>query len=143
MPSAYGQVRSRPLQLAWFWQVLMAMSFGLTFGGLAGLVRVALAAIALIGVPMADALICADEAPDHAAVHAVAANDVSTPASDNDREPVDVHQCMHGHCHHAGTYPSFASQDVLVHDVGSDVFPRELAFSLQSVATGLERPPKA
>ena len=143
MPSAYGQVRNRSLQLARFWQVLMAMSFGLTLGGLVGLVRVALAAMALVGVPMADALICADEAPDHAAIHSVAANDVSTPSSDSDREPVDVHQCMHGHCHHAGTYSSFASQDVPAHDVGSDVFPRELAFSLQSVTPGLERPPKA
>jgi len=129
--------------MAQFWQVLAAMSFGLTLKSLVGLVRVALAAIALVGVPMADALICADEAPDHAAVHAVAANDAAAPSSDSDREPVDVHQCMHGHCHHAGTYAGVVSHDVPAHEVNSDVFPRELAFSLQSVATGLERPPKA
>lgn len=126
------------------------MSFGSIIQAVSRLARVALAAILLVGVPLAEAATCGGEglnAPIEAAssaadmVSAVTADadDVSHDYSTGD----DAQHCIHGHCHHYSPFKSNDAVSPVMLDASAESKPISSAVLLTRVISGLERPPKA
>ena len=126
------------------------MSFGLTLQALMRLAQVALASILLVGVPLADAAICASEersgsieASDASLGATVTVASVALGVGEHDsRLPGDAEHCIHGHCHHSPPFKDGESH-VRVMTVGATcVAPLRADMVLTHVSAGLERPPK-
>ena len=122
------------------------MAFGLNLQALIGLARVALAAIALVGVPLADAVACSAEASP-AAIEAAAdadhqANPAADPSHGTEQSP-DMAHCVHGHCHQSAAFNDMPSGHQLYAVTEAASPARNTSLVLPSVVGGLERPPKA
>lgn len=122
------------------------MVLGSALQALIGVARVALAVIALVCVPLADAVACsADETPA-SDVMIVAADQLAAPATDTGHDKggsPDAAHCIHGHCHSSVAFNQSVADDVLQIESRIDAPARDASIALPGVATGLERPPKA
>jgi len=119
--------------------------------GAFGLVRVALASILLVWVPIADAAICAgDDTPSSIQYTFSAdqigadqtASDASSSVPDGASFPLNVPHCVHGHCHHPAA-PQSSQEVAIVTLDGATAAPRESIVLVSYVTAGMERPPKA
>lgn len=122
------------------------MPFGNSLEALLKLARVALAALLLVGVPMADAFACAGEtSPSSASADVVAIDAVadSNGHSEDGHSGDDGQHCIHGHCHHGTLFRSDAMVTNTLAEASTSVKPHQVAVSLTRVPGGLERPPKA
>lgn len=125
------------------------MAFGSIIDGLSKLARVALAAMVLVVVPLADAATCIGE-ETHAAVELgsvadeVVADDqpVVDDVSESRSTGGDQH-CVHGHCHHGVPYKASEQAAELLTVQSREVFVVRPEVDLSGIASGLERPPRA
>ena len=115
------------------------------------LAHVALVAVLLVGVPVADATTCAGEELSGSVetsvvlqASVVTGAQLASDVGDHDsKRPGEAQHCIHGHCHHS---TPFKCNDAVAHalaigaicafPVGTDMVPTH-------VSAGLERPPKA
>ena len=111
-------------------------------------------AFAVMFAPVADAAVCADEAP---AVAAEKHNDgaVATPSEaavaiggeHGGGAPSpggDLGLCQHGHCHHAAPYLPILGMEVAAPTIGAEPVTRLTTQHVQShTGSRLERPPRA
>lgn len=125
------------------------MSLGSTLQALMKLAHVALVAILLVGVPMADAATCAGEELSGtiesgiASDQALVAADVASTSGDHDAQmPGDAQHCIHGHCHHTTPFKECASVVQVVAASTTSVAPLGTDMVLAHMSAGLERPPK-
>lgn len=120
------------------------MTFGSILEAVGGLARVALAAAALVIVPLADAATCAlDEvAPVSEAAMDAPVHDHST-ANHEDGDTGDTQHCAHGHCHHAGAFVDAGLGVVAQFDLRGGAVTPERVGLIRDMPGGLERPPKA
>lgn len=122
----------------------------LLFRTLAAWVRIALAAVALVGAPLADAVTCTGDNPP-AAMTGVAdvqesfGNLYHPTADKSDHEKSgkgDVQHCVHGHCHQPAA-PQPAIETGMLQVAEAVIDRADDPIALAKAATGLERPPKA
>lgn len=116
------------------------MYFGSTLQAILRLARVALAAILLVGVPLAEAATCGGEVAS-SSIEAAAENPASP--ADHGQQPGEAQHCIHGHCHHATPFKTVDVANAVQLNVATNAISREPGFILARVVTGLERPPKA
>lgn len=125
------------------------MAFGSIIQAVLGLARVALAAILLVGVPLAEAATCGGEgavAPIEMAGSADTAAAVFADRSDiahDYKTGGDAQHCIHGHCHHSTPFKSNDAASPVVLEASAVLQPISTASVLTRVIGGLERPPKA
>lgn len=123
------------------------MDFVSTLQAILRLARVALAAILLVGVPLAEAATCGGEVASSGIEAAVgqATTVADNPAGDADhgRESGEAQHCIHGHCHHATAFKTVETANVVRLTTVAKTHTRETDFALSRVVVGLERPPKA
>lgn len=124
------------------------MLLGNTIQALVKLARVALAALLLVVVPMADAFACGGEKSPASLTTETAAT-VSTEIAfgashEHGGQPAgDAQHCVHGHCHHGTPFRSDASETHVIVTVSASITPHVQTVILTRVPGGLERPPKA
>lgn len=127
------------------------MPIGSTLQALMKAAQVVLAAVVLIGVPMADAAVCAGEefsltVQSDAASPEVVGEDVEpTPggADHESRLPGEDQHCVHGHCHHSTPFKSSDAPAPAPAASAAAATPITKISALAHVSAGLERPPKA
>src|SRR5262245_15490323 len=116
------------------------MFLGATLQAVIGLARIALAVIALVGVPLADAVACTGDEPP---ASLEMTPDPPTQSGHTDTQPSDIAHCMHGHCHQAAAFHTTADSQGLLIERDANAPARNTSLLLPSVSGGLERPPKA
>ena len=127
------------------------MSFGSTLQALMKAAQVVLAAVVLVGAPMADAAVCAgDEFSltveiDAASPELAGASVEPTPGGANheSRLPGEDQHCVHGHCHHSTPFKSSDITAPVPAAGATAATPITKIGALVHVSAGLERPPKA
>jgi len=127
------------------------MSFGSTLQALMKAAQVVLAAVVLVGAPMADAAVCAgDEFSlaveiDAASPELAGASGEPTPggADHESRLPGEDQHCVHGHCHHSTPFKSSDTTAPVPAASATAATPITKMAALVHVSAGLERPPKA
>lgn len=124
------------------------MLLGSTLQAVLRLARVALAAILLVGVPLAEAATCGAEVLP-TTLEAVAISDTevavdsATPATEHSKQTGEAPHCIHGHCHHGLSWKSADGAADIIASADANAESDERGFVLARVITGLERPPKA
>lgn len=124
------------------------MAFGLIINALSKLARVALAAMLLVVVPLADAATCVGEETQTVTeivgvMDQVAADGqvAATSAEDPGAAGGDQH-CIHGHCHHGIPYKTSDQAADPINMQSRDVFLLQTDVAVSRVASGLDRPPR-
>jgi hypothetical protein len=123
------------------------MAFGSFIQAVLRLARVALAAILLVGVPLAEAATCGGEMA-FAGETVDTASDASTVqvadgVAHDSKSGGDAQHCIHGHCHHSTPFKADDTASPLVVESSVGVKPALTSVVLMHVSGGLERPPKA
>ena len=123
------------------------MAFGSIIQAVLGLARVALAAILLVGVPLAEAATCGGETAFAVETVDTAADastvQVADGAAHDYKSGGDAQHCIHGHCHHSTPFKAEAEASPIVLDASTGMKPSLASVVLTHVSGGLERPPKA
>lgn len=127
------------------------MSIGSTLQALMKVAQVALAAVVLVGAPMAEAAVCAGEEfsltveSDVASPESVGEDVESIPGGTDheSRLPGEDQHCVHGHCHHSTPFKSSDAAAPAPAASAAAATPIIQIAALAHVAAGLERPPKA
>jgi hypothetical protein len=127
------------------------MSIGSTLQALMKAAQVVLAAVVLVGAPMAEAAICAGEdlslnvQADATPPELVGADVETTPGgADHDSKlPGEDQHCVHGHCHHLTPFKSDDATAPAPMASDAAATPITKIADLAHVSAGLERPPKA
>ena len=123
------------------------MAFGTIIQAVLGLARVALAAILLVGVPLAEAATCGGETAFavEAVETAVDASKVQVAdgVAHDSKSGGDAQHCIHGHCHHSTPFKTDETASPVVLEASAGVKVTMTSVVLTHVSGSLERPPKA
>ena len=123
------------------------MAFGSIIQAVLGLARVALAAILLVGVPLAEAATCGGETAFAVETADAASNATTVKAADgvahDSQSGGDAQHCVHGHCHHSTPFKTETAASPVVLEASAGMKSAMPTAVLQHVSGGLERPPKA
>ncbi len=112
-----------------------------------GLARVALAAILLVGVPLAEAATCGGETAVVVGTVDTAADvpkvQVADGSAHDSKSGGDAQHCIHGHCHHSTPFKADDTASPVVIEASSGMKLAMTSVVLTHVSGSLERPPKA
>jgi len=123
------------------------MAFGSILQAVLRLARVALAAILLVGVPLAEAATCGGETA-FAVENVDMASDATTVqvadgVAHDTKSGGDAQHCIHGHCHHSTPFKTDDTSATIVLEASASMTPAMASVVLTHVSGDLERPPKA